>query len=336
MKAVFSGIDTHPANSLALALRSVGYECVMLGDPALKTLRNKAYIGGVGADGLMSMGYVPPNMPYVGLDALDTADVFIDLKTKWLDSFKKMYPDMPVIHYLINGGADDYENCGFEYPVVTNNMWVQGEAFCEWLPFDNVHNLEPRMKATEPFEPPIGLIHNVKGWGFGFMVNEAVKELNLRIFGAGSPMGPLRNDRLQEIFAKTIANVHLKSNDCPGWALIETMYSGVPLVVPEMMLDRMRMRDMYENNVNCLTWGADFYEKEVTVKTGRVREWMAEHGSEMVAEIKELLKRLEDPEENYRIGIAGYERCKKLLAWTDDKRVRFANFLKNNGLPASV
>ncbi len=77
-------------------------------------------------------------------------------------------------------------------------------------------------------------------------------------------------------------------------------------------------------------------DKEVTVATGRAKEWFDGHSTALCDEIKELVARLQDPDENYRIGMAGYERCRELLEWTDEKKQRLADFLTTHGLPASI
>lgn len=335
MKAVLSGIDTHPAHSIILMLESVGYECVMLSDDAIDKLRTRGYVGGVKRGELDSMGYSEVQVPFVGVDALETCDLFVDLKTAHLDSFKLLYPDKKVLHFLINGGRDDYENCGFNYPVVTANMWVEGDAFKTWLPFKNVHNLIPRGKRTD-FEAPIGLLHNAKNWGFGHMLERTIERTGVRIFGAGSPMGVMKNQNLAQIFEKTLCLLHIKSNDCPGYALYEAFEAGVPIVNCEQMLDRMRMRDLYIDGETCLLWGGDFYDKKYCQETGMTKEWFKDDPEGVIDSMMVALEKLKDPEYNYKIGMAGHEQFKKLTKWTDEKRKAFGIFLIKHGISATI
>lgn len=335
MKALLSGTDTHPSHSIALMLRSVGYEVSMLHDRAIQNLRNKGYLGGVSQSELRSMGYSAPEIPMVGEEAIAEADLFVDLKTAYLDSFKKLYPEKKCLHFLINGGIDDYQNCGFSYPVVTANMWVEGDAFKTWLPFDNVHKLEPRAKRTE-FGVPIGLLHSAKGWGFGHLLSLVIEKTGVKIYGAGSPAGVIQNTELPSVFEKTIGLLHMKSNDCPGYALYEAMQAGIPLILCEQLLDRMKMRELYEDGETCVLWGGSFYDKKYCQETGLSKEWYKDDEMAVVNEILAAIERLKDPEYNYKIGIGGHERFKKLTAWTDEKKQAFGVFLIKHDIPATL
>lgn len=316
-------------------LRSAGYEVSMLNDQAINTLRGKGYTGGVSRQELNSMGYTEPNMPMVGLEGLTGADLFVDLKTAYLDSFVRLYSDIPVLHFLINGGKDDYDNCGFSYPVATANMWVEGNAFKVWLPFDNVHNLKPREQKSA-YTVPIGLLHNAKNWGFGHMLQEIMDRTGVRIYGAGSPGGVLHNSKLAEVFATTVGLLHIKSNDCPGYALYEAMEAGVPLILCEQMLDRMKMRDLYEEGVTCELWGGDFYDKKYCQETGLTKEWFRDNPSGVIDGMMVALEKLKDPAYNEKIGKAGHKRFHELTDWTPKKRKDFVKFLNDNGLQGSI
>lgn len=330
MRALLAGIDTHPANSLALMLRSIGYEPYMLSDRAMDALEKQGYSGGVRRGLLKDMGYLEPNMPYT--DEVE-GDLFIDLKIQDVQSFLNVRPDFEgkAMVYLINGGWDGYEDYGRFFPTITNNFWVQGNAFHVWSPLDNVLNLAPR--ETPGKEPPMGLLHNAWNWGFGSILDQVVKLTGLRVYGAyRSPMGVIRNDRVGEYLSKSLCFIHMKANDCPGWATYEAFATATPLVITKLFVTRMKFGELYEDGETCLMWGKTSFEQDP--KDERIiKEFIDREAPRMVEEICEAVEKLKDPEYNRKIGMQGYERWKKLTAWAPAKVDQFRNFFKQNGLP---
>lgn len=329
--AVLSGIDTHPANSIALMLRSVGYRVVMLNDKAIEMLQKRGYTGGVKREMLDEMGYDQPNVDaWVDETALETCELFVDLKTKDIDSAVALYPRLKErsVHFLINGGRDDYENAGFSYPVVTANQWVQGQAFKCYLPFENIHNLEPRRQLERrEMKMPIGLLHNAWNWGFRSLIPDVIRETGLLIYGHyNSPAGMLPNNQIKEKLETAQCFVHMKANDCPGYALYEAFAAGIPIVLPELMIHRMRYGELFINRQTCLTWGATSFK----IEEDKILEFMDREKENMVKEIDGLVRELRDPEFNYKLGLAGHQKWKQLTDWTTKKRDDFRHFLKEN------
>lgn len=335
MKAVLTGIDTHPAHSIALMLRSVGFDVFILSDVAIHALQSRGYKGGVEHEYLKSMGYSPANIPQVGVEALDDCDLFVDLREQYIDSFLKVCPRLEgkVLQFLINGGRDDYDSCGFKYPVATANMWVGGEAFKCYPPFDNVHGLKPRSRLSS-YEPPIGLLHNAYNWGMKYLINPLIDKTGVRLYGSyGSPAGMLPNKDIGPVLATALCFIHPKSNDCPGYALYEAFASGVPIVCTELLPDRMKFHDLYEDDVTCLMWGRrgrNYNEEDAP--TGIIRDWFEATQKDLLEQIVACVEILSDPVENERIGMGGYERWRKLTEWTPHKKDAFAEFLSRNKL----
>lgn len=331
MLAVCTGIDSHPIKSLAIVLRSVGYEVKMLTDASLARLRLKGYTGGVDAAMLDNMGYIKAGLPEATEDDLEKCDIFVDIKVKEADTLMPLYPRLKgrTVIFLINGGCDGYENYGDFYPVITNNFWVKKNAFKCWMPFDNVQNLQPRKVIGT--DPPMGLLHNAYNWGFKSLVDPVIAKTGLRLFGSyGSPMGILPNQQAGEYLMKSSSFVHLKASDCPGYALYEAFACGVPVIVTELFIARMQYQDLYEDSVTCLTWGKTSFtidEKDPS----KITEYMDDSRQTMIDEIADCVERLKDYRENKRIGIAGYLRWKKLTEWTPKKQQALHSFLKTHG-----
>lgn len=326
-KAVICGCDTLPVRSLNIMLQSVGYDLLMLTDKAMDRLKSKGYTGGVWAEMLNNMGYVPASMPAADERDLLDCDLYLDIKRKDADSMIKLYPRLEgkTAVYLINGGGDDYVKYGDYYPTITNNMLVE-KAFKCWTPFDNVHNIQPRGKRKS-FDPPMGLLHNAYNWGFGSILDRVIERTGLRVFGSyDSPMGIITNDRVGAYLNEALCFVHMKASDCPGFALYEAFASATPVVVTDLFIERMKYHDMYVDGLTCLTWGKGSYE----VSGERIVEYIDKTAGLMVDQIADCVRRLKNPKLNHEIGMEGHERWKALTEWTDEKRDALHAFLKKN------
>lgn len=329
-KAVVVGCDSHPIRSLALMLRSVGFDVSMLTDHAMDMLRKRGYPGGVSAEMLRNMGYVDAGLPAATEADLEDCDLFVDIKVPDADAMIALYPRLKgrTAIFLINGGGDAYLDYGDHYPTITTNFLVRTNAFQCYMPFDNVHGLAPRA-PRETFEPPIGLLHNARKWGYGGIIDRVIERTGLRVFGSyESPAGMLPNEKVGEKLASALCFVHLKASDCPGYALYEALASGVPVVVTELFLERMKYRDLYLDGATCLTWGKTSFR----VDEEKIVESIDASAEAMIEEIAECVERLRDPKLNAEIGMAGHLRWKALTEWTDEKREKFRAFLAERGL----
>jgi len=327
MKAVVTGCDTHPVRSLALMLKSVGYEVKMLGDFEMNRLAKRGYTGGVQAKLLKKMGYVNAGLDVGRIEDLDDCDVFFDIKVSDAQSMVDIFPRLEdkTRVFLINGGGDQYVDYSDHYPVVTSNFHVkQGKhkPFQCYMPFDNVQGLKPKKWPGDL--PPIGLLHNAKGWGFKHIMDRVRDKTGLRVYGSyGSPDGLLPNNRVGEELTNSMCFVHLKASDCPGYALYEAFATATPVVVTDLFIERMKFHELYENDVTCLTWGKGSYK----VTGEDIVEYMEEKADAMVEQIADAVNKLEDVEDSMRIGEAGYERWRKLTDWTHEKKHAFAKWM---------
>lgn len=329
-KAVVCGCDTHPVKSLALMLRSVGFDVKMLTDDSMQKLAKRGYTGGVSAEMLKNMGYVAAGLPWADERDLEDCDLYIDIKVPDADSMLKIYPRLAgkTAIFLINGGGDDYVTYGDHYPVITTNFLVEKNAFQCYMPFDNVHNIQPR-NPRETFDPPIGLLHNARNWGFGVIMDRVIARTGVRIFGSyGSPMGILPNEKVGEYLQSALAFVHLKASDCPGYALYEAFAAGCPVVVTELFIERMKYRGLYVDGKSCLTWGKTSFR----VEESKILETIDASADTMVEEIAAICEKLKNPALNWEIGMAGHQAWRKQTDWTDEKRNLFERFLRAKGL----
>lgn len=331
MKAVVCGCDSHPVRSLALMLKSVGFDVKMLTDKAMEGLAKRGYTGGVTAELLKNMGYVDAGLPPAEASDLDDCDLYVDIKVPDADSMLKIYPRLSgrTAIFLINGGGDAYLTYGDHYPVITTNFLVRSNAFQVYMPFDNFQGLVPRAKR-ETFEPPMGLLHNAKNWGFGVILDRVIERTGLRIYGSyASPAGLLPNEKVGEELSKSLAFVHMKASDCPGYALYEAFATATPIVVTELFIERMHYHDLYLDGKTCLTWGKGSFKK---LDEDKFQEFIDASADSMTDQITDCVERLKDPVLNRKIGLAGHELWKKKTAWTDARRRQFESFLKEKSL----
>lgn len=321
MKVTLSGIDTKPAESLALMLESIGYEVFMLTDQAISDYRNKGYTGGVDQALLRSMGYMDAK-----IKPTDKVEgIFVDLKLKDLESMLKIHPEVQGWLYPINGGYDDYEHYGDHYPTITNNFWIRN-AFHVYSP--NVGELKPKDKPGT--EPPMDLLHNAFNWGMKSYLQDIIDKTGLRVFGSyGSPMGLIKNDKVGEYLTNSIAFVHIKASDCPGWAIWEAFATATPVVVMDLFVKRMKFEDLYIDGETCLTWGSDIFEqdpKDPRIIKEFVDERMPAALEELYAKVQKLK---DDPEYAHQLGLRGHEAWKKKVEWTPEKQAALKSYLEN-------
>lgn len=319
MKATLTGIDTKPAESLALVLESIGFDVYMLTDEALSRYRQKGYTGGVDRALLRSMGYSDAR-----IKPTDTVEgVFFDLKLKDLESMLKIHPEVKGVLYPINGGWDDYEHYGDHYPTITNNFWIRN-AFHFYSPM--VGDLKPKTKAGD--EPPVDFLHNAYGWGMRSFINQIVDKTGVRVYGAyGSPAGMIPNTKAGEVLTNSRCFVHLKASDCPGWALWEAFATATPVVVLSLFVKRMKFEDLYINEETCLTWGDNIFVQDKD-DPRIIKEFV---DREMPIALEELYEKVDklmkDPEYAHELGMKGHLAWKKATEWTPAKAKALKEYL---------
>lgn len=317
--ATLTGMDTKPAESLALILRSIGFEVFMLTDDALARYRTKGYTGGVDQALLRSMGYADAKI--TPTDKVE--GVFFDLKLKDLESMMKIHPEVKGVLAPINGGYDDYEHYGDHYPTVTNNFWIRN-AFHFYSPM--VGEIKPKEKAGDG--PPVDLLHNAYNWGMRSYIDEIISKTGLQIYGSyGSPAGLIHNDKVPELMKNARAFVHIKASDCPGWALWEAFASATPVVVMSLFTRRMKFEDLYIDGETCLTWGDNIFEQDKE-DPRIIREFVDREMPKALEELYAKVDKLKsDPEYAHELGMRGHLAWKKKVEWTPEKAEALKKYL---------
>ncbi len=192
--------------------------------------------------------------------------------------------------------------------------------YSAWPPFykfDSHLAKHPRNRTYTPTSP-VCLLHNADGWGYKDLI-PAVRDLGVRVHGRGSPNGLIPHGSVYHQLQTTLAMVHLKSNDAPGYALYEALASGVPVVLPRRMIWRCKMQDLFEEGVTCLCFDRETHDPLTAADVTACR-----------GEIKAHLEDLRDPKYNEEIGLAGHNRLKELV-WREDRDApELALWIKRN------
>lgn len=344
--AILQCADTGPVESLAEMLGAVGYRC-FLPDAALRGMLRE--LGGLvlSPEGLRdSMGYEIAGLPLATPADFAKCDLLADVKAHQThDKLIRRWPRLErrVLWYRINGGKPEHvirknddgsirEDCGDEVnppcPVLTPNQWYrprfkdvsggmqwsinettgklwENKAYVCWPPFVRWEEHQtPRVSEKvkhRNFDPPICLIHNLHGWGYGLLASE-VRRMGVRCHGAGSPDGLLPHEQIKVLLSRTMAMVHLKSSDAPGYALYEALASACPVICSRRLIWRCRMEELLIPNETCLVFDRETHDA-MTLEEARY----------CAGEIAAHLKRLADPDENFRIGQAGREWLWELM-----------------------
>ena len=319
--AIMQLVDQGPAESTAEMLRAVGYD-VYLPDKALRDELRR-----IGCDTVLSardlkrgMGYDMPDIPEIGLEAMQRCDLFCDIKAhRSYDRIVGRWPNLKgkVLWTRINGGKPEHvikssgEDCGDEVnppcPVLTPNMWYRDSgptAYACWPPF--VRLAEYATPRSNRYAAPICLLHNFTGWGYGALV-EPMRSLGVTMYGAGSPDGLIQHREVITRLASAKCMVHLKSSDAPGYALYEALAAACPVVCTRRLIWRCRMQDLLIPGETCLVFDRETHE-------GLTPEDVAE----CTREVRDHLAWLSVPENNRRLGEAGRQRLLSVM-WSKDK-----------------
>ena len=338
--AIVQCADTGPCQSIELMLRAAGYRLKIPG------LRLREELRSLGCDTVLdneslhsSMGYALLAFPEATIQEMETCDLFVDIKG--YRNGPKVWERWPrlrnrTLWYRINGGWPiDHPTSGNEVdpscPIVTPNLWYAEQregrkAFACWPPFaafgDYASAAATRKgicdnRTLDAYTDPICLIHNPEGWGYSKLI-PGVRELGVKMYGQPAPDGLIQNYEVHAKLARSLAMVHLKSNDCPGYSLYEAIAAACPIIVSRRLINRMHMQDLFVEGETCLGWdepGIDIEGRgEIDIEKCR-------------AEIEQHLLALHDPVLNWTIGISARERLKHLMFNPESEGVVFEQWL---------
>lgn len=325
--AILQCCDTGSLESLVVMLRSAGIKCALPSEALKRQLRDLGCDTVLDIDSLVrGMGYEPPMpLPEAGPADMSRSDVlYVDVKAhRSAAKVWKKWPALKMLWYRINGGApehviNDRGDHGDEVnppcPVLTPNQWYKDnpKAYTCWPPFVRWGEYQFERDITHGtnssrFDPPICLIHNLQGWGYGGLVDKFRDSFGVKCFGAGSPDGLITHDKVQVRLTKALAMVHLKSSDAPGYAIYECLAAGCPLICTRRLIWRCRMEDLLIPGETCLVFDRETHEGLT-----------AEDVASCTEEVRRHLEALHDLDYNAKIGGAGRDRLKQIM-WREDR-----------------
>lgn len=352
--AVIQCADTGPLESLVIMLRSVGFRCLLPNKRAREVLRDAGCDLVLDPDDLIrSFGYDRAMcLDEVGPEFLGRCDLLVDLKAH--RNYPRIVARWPrlagrVLWYRINGGKPEHViKKGADYgnelnppcPLLTPNQWysedgirqlfhdgafkneVEMHAYCCWPPFYRHDEYFPvHGRAARDYGPPVCLIHNLHGWGYGDLTDN-FRRMGIKLYGESSPDGLVNHAKVPAMLSHALCMVHLKSSDAPGYALYEALAAACPVVCTRRIIWRCRMQELLVPGETCLVFDRETHDGLT-----------AQDVTECTAEVKEHLERLKDRAENARIGLAGRARLLEVM-WDERKdSPSLAEFLTRNFPP---
>lgn len=326
--AIINCADQGPCESLAFMLNRIGWEAYIPDESMLTVLRDAGCDTVLSPEGLVkSWGYEMPRVPRISHD-MDQCDAFFDLKAhRNRDKILSVFPQWKnkIGWYRINGGEVEI-HLTQEFlpgvPIVTPNAWYKfrADAYWMWPPFVEGHNRESeaRFDYHERTGDPICLIHNLKGWGH-LDVAEKLGGV-VKCYGGSSPDGLIPHEKIWGTLGNAKAMVHLKSNDCPGYALYEAIYSGCPVILSRKLIWRMRQSDLWIEGETCLCYDVPGHQP----RTERESALCAE---EILCQLERLSR---DKTLGTKIACKAFERLKS-LEWPSNSGVEsFRSFMQKH------
>ncbi|MDB4786233.1 hypothetical protein OAG36_00715 [bacterium] len=340
--AILQVADTGPLESLVVMLEHAGYECYIPDANTRRMLKTKGLESVCDIDVLVRSGSYeePKPIPCATIQMMQTTDLYVDVKAH--KNGPKLWRSIPhledkTLFYCINGanpfdtptsGAKKGEDrTNLPCPVLSPNLWYRTEgvwsdrAYSMWPKFMRFDDYLPENPRSEAYSDPICLVHNLRGWGYHIM-KEGMQSLNVQLHGWGSPAGPLHHSKLPDVLSKTIAMVHLKSSDAPGYALYEALAAGCPIIASQRLIERCLMQELFIDGETCLVFDTvDDLDKillnHTQLEIDRSIRQTAEH-----------LERLRDPVENARIGTNGRNKLKELMWNVERDGEGFKQFMR--------
>lgn len=287
MRAVLNAADTGATESTAHMLRMVGWEVELPSDSLIAKLRGADVENVLTPADLERWGYDPPL--WCRRTAEDFGDLFIDTKAHTNYEKLRSLGAKNILWLCLNGGdpqkRDDPRWYKPPCSILTHNQWYLGrcDAYVCFPPYMR------RLHRWPITGKPLCFVHNVARWGYGDMLDEA-RACGVRLYGGGEGNDVLLShaDALYEL-QSALCLVLLKKGDTVGYAVVEAMSAGVPVLCTEHYIEECKLGELLIPGVTCLTF---------------------EPGK-----LDAALREINNTPKNYAIGDAGRYRYKK-LAWS--------------------
>lgn len=252
-----------------------------------------------------------------------------------------------VLWYRINGGEPaDVPGKGPELdpgcPVLTPDLWYRSwdgppanplpaatlaRSYVCWPPFAQRDRFTRTDRVARVYGPPVCLVHNLEGWGYGEVAARLRhrESVGLRCYGGhGSPDGHKPHRDLPGLLSSTLAYVHLKSVDAPGYSLYEAVYAGCPIVIPRRFVLRCQAQELFQEGKTCLTFDVPTEDAVPVVEPDRER-YCPIDTDECVREVEAAVAQLTDPETNLAVGLAAKATLER-LTWSPDRAADVESF----------
>ena len=331
--AILQMADTPQIESSAVMLRHAGYEVKVCGTQLRNAIQKTGCDTVLAVQSMLDAGYdaLDPTIKEASLDDMERCDLFCEIKVRNVEKIWSRWPRLrgKTAWWRVNGarpehvikpdGKGNMEDCGNEMdppcPVISANLWYgteeynkQGRNYVFWPPYPRAAEYDPsRRKDLIRMDNPFCLCHGINGWGF-YAILARCAALGVNVYGVNAPMGVIHHSKVPNLVPNGLAMVHIKSVDCPGWAIYESMLGGCPIVVARLLINRMRGQELFKEGSTCLAFGMPGDE------TGRGPMEF----DQCVLEIATAIDKLKDPDYNRKIGFAGRERLLKLI-WSVDR-----------------
>lgn len=323
--AILQMSDTPQIESSALQLRYGGYEVKVCSSNLRDHLKRMGCDTVTPVAQMVNIGYdeLDTNIGEASVQEWENCDLYCEIKYRNLQKVWQRYPDMKrrSVWWRVNGARP--ENCeaggeeiNVECPVIGANLWYgtpeynpYGRNYTFWPPYARSGDFDIEKRVTDPaqYTNPFCLCHGIQGWGFKEIIPEC-QAMGVTIHGIATPDDIIPHRYIPKKVSTAIAMVHLKSVDCPGWAIYEAMLGGCPLICGRLLINRMLGWDLFVENETCLAFGLPGDE------TGRGDMAF----DQCIMEIRSHLDRLRDPAENQRIGRNAREKLLDLM-WREDR-----------------
>lgn len=344
--AILQVADQGPVESLIVMLNAIGIRCYLPTDGLLGELRS------IGCDTVLSPQELTKNMgydPILDIPKIDSPNfnventpIFVDVKAhRNGPKIERRWPALKgrVVWYRINGGMPEHvvnargdhgDEINPPCPIITPNQWYKegalkdtlipltNKAYTCYPPFYRIVDYNHDRVATKLnnklFQPPICLIHNLTGWGYGALVDSFRDKFGVLCYGAGSPDGLIPHSRVPTRLSSALCMIHLKSNDAPGYALYEALAAACPIICTRRLIWRCRMEELLIPNETCLVFDRETHDS-LTLEDVISCE----------KEVEGHLNRLRDYNENMRIGRNGRTKLKEVM-WSEQKDSDLSSF----------